>query len=165
VRDHRKRQALSPAAGEILINYWEGLTEILLHFHHLTWPSPPLPAAEAVRTVYRRHCPAKSEAEVAAVLQRFEGREATLLAKVRAKYEQQHGEAAAGVGAGAVGSGRGSDAPSPSAVASPCSAPRAHAPYLPPERTVSKQQTQTQKHVVTAVRSPSAPLTERQQNE
>jgi hypothetical protein len=41
---------------------------------------------EELLSLYREHCPAKSETEVKAILQRFAGRETELLEKARAKY-------------------------------------------------------------------------------
>lgn len=47
---------------------------------------------DALRKVYAEHAPEKTAEAVDVIIERFAGREAELLGKVRAKYEKKQGE-------------------------------------------------------------------------
>eukprot|EP00415_Alexandrium_ostenfeldii_P004311 UN4311 len=76
-----KPSALSSAAG--VVKPWMKEKKVVSE----ETPVEALPAMlEELRALYAKHCPEKSADEVDVILLRFAGREAELLAKVKAKY-------------------------------------------------------------------------------
>eukprot|EP01047_Picozoa_sp_COSAG01_P006588 COSAG01_NODE_240_length_20656_cov_53.398259_26_plen_217_part_00 len=55
------------AGGEILMSSWEGMTEIPLRFHHLTWPYLPHQAAAQPVAVAALHASASRAGQVSCV--------------------------------------------------------------------------------------------------